>query len=794
MKLINIKICGIRGFNLEKEINFDEGLTVIYGPNGEGKTSFVEAIEWLIFGTMFKKEKALSKNEFKETIKNIHFLDETPYVEAVFRKDGALIKARREYVDEKNSKLFVNGNPAKSIVGEEFNDAIKPIIYQHGLKSFIHSAPKDRYIEFMKFLNIDDLDTFIKQIDKSQKNYQNSKNDGILKSIRFCENIKKELPEYYRSIVENDLEIIDLANLINKELKVTEENITIQNFEIFKQSIHAMIERTKKNVFDVGVFSPILTFEPLVCEDIHDVSELRDSIKYLEDPNINHSINKIDVLDSGLKVIQESSLIECPLCFEKTINENKIESIKRKLAEYNKFKTELKIHETHIKTYVAKFNQFYRGPLSALNQLRLDEEIIPSLRMMKIEPELIQGVADFNRKIDRKIIFIEEKIELTNQYMSRISETPSIETLQKHEMELNQIKRSIFDVDGIVELYSPVIQQVKELLVVKITNSEQVNKLEEISSLLVNLKHFKVIQLDQKIQIQLKNALIQLKTFRNMKLDQMISSSKIDIIKWYDLLNPNEDIRISDIESDKDKINFIATSYGVKKQAVPILSEAHLNCLGLSIYLSYITQANNSFAFIFIDDPVQSMDSVHTDNFINSVIDELYKKDIQILLFSHLKTTVTDLILRRYKAYLPTFIEFYGYNLEGPQIAIKNSNNFEEYLSQAEQNYNGLVEQRKMASNMIRQALETFAKEYYIKKSGEDLPNTYKDATFTVLDDKLLSRVGIDQAERGKMRVINAKCDKRSHDDQKFEPPTSQELRSHIDILKGLHKKHIKGI
>ena len=146
------------------------------------------------------------------------------------------------------------------------------------------------------------------------------------------------------------------------------------------------------------------------------------------------------------------------------------------------------------------------------------------------------------------------------------------------------------------------------------------------------------------------------------------------------------------------------------------------------------------------------------------------------------------------KAYLPTFIEFYGYNLEGPKIAIKKNNNFEEYLSQAEQNFNGTIEQRKMASNMVRQALEAFVKEYYVKKSGEDLPNKYKDATFTVLDEKLLSRVGIDSSERGKMRLINAKSDKRSHDDLKFEPATSQELRSHIDILKGLHKKHMKGI
>ncbi len=45
MKLINLKVRGIRGFNLEKGINLDEGLTVVYGQNASGKTSFVESIE-----------------------------------------------------------------------------------------------------------------------------------------------------------------------------------------------------------------------------------------------------------------------------------------------------------------------------------------------------------------------------------------------------------------------------------------------------------------------------------------------------------------------------------------------------------------------------------------------------------------------------------------------------------------------------------------------------------------------------------------------------------------------------
>ena len=70
MRLINLKVAGIRGFNIEQEFELDDDLVIIYGPNGQGKTSFAEIIEYLFFGTIYKKENACSKIEFKDTIKN----------------------------------------------------------------------------------------------------------------------------------------------------------------------------------------------------------------------------------------------------------------------------------------------------------------------------------------------------------------------------------------------------------------------------------------------------------------------------------------------------------------------------------------------------------------------------------------------------------------------------------------------------------------------------------------------------------------------------------------------------
>jgi len=468
MRLINLKVAGIRGFNIEQEFELDDDLVIIYGPNGQGKTSFAEIIEYLFFGTIYKKENACSKIEFKDTIKNIHF-DGTPFVESIIKIDNDNKTIRREYISETESRVLIDNVSFDNLNSLIKQSQDKPIIYQHGLQSFINTSPVERYNQFMKLLGIEKLDIFLKVATK-------------------------------------------------------------------------------------------------------------------------------------------------------------------------------------------KFNEF------------------------------------------------------------------------------------------------------------------KINKLEE----------------------EFKENISKLKEFRDSKLSELIDSHKAKIIEWYDLLNPNEEIRICDIECNGSKINFIASCFGVNKYAVPILSEAHLNCLGLSIYLSQIVDSNNSFSFILIDDPVQSMDDAHTNNFISNIIEKLLTKNIQVYIMSHLKQSVSDVVITRYKHKLPKYIEFYGFCLEGPKFTIKASNHFEDYINQAKETFNGTSEQRKTCANMIRQAVESYTKLYYKKRSGNTIPNDCKKAQFSILDSKLLTRIDIDSDEKGKLRMINGKCDKRSHDDEMTEIPTSGGLKSFIDILEGLYKKHIK--
>ena len=64
--------------------------------------------------------------------------------------------------------------------------------------------------------------------------------------------------------------------------------------------------------------------------------------------------------------------------------------------------------------------------------------------------------------------------------------------------------------------------------------------------------------------------------------------------------------------------------------------------MGLSIYLSKIVNPDNPFSFIFIDDPVQSMDDMHTDYFINEVMEKLVEEKYQIFILSHLHKKVYE--------------------------------------------------------------------------------------------------------------------------------------------------------
>ena len=197
VKIKEITICGLRGFNLPQTIQLDNDRVLIYGPNGSGKSSIVEAIEWLLYGDISRKTLSDCKSEYSgEYLKNKHYSGKSrPYVEVTVMKDGNPLVLRREYISVSMSKTFINGKETKfSTLGYLSDKSCKPIMSQVEVKRFVEAQRKDRWNEISRIIGLQILGEFR---DNILRLMTSKKNDSLfIEAKSFRDQIVAELKQF----------------------------------------------------------------------------------------------------------------------------------------------------------------------------------------------------------------------------------------------------------------------------------------------------------------------------------------------------------------------------------------------------------------------------------------------------------------------------------------------------------------------------------------------------------------------------------------------------------------------
>jgi hypothetical protein len=154
---------------------------VLHGPNGFGKTSLTEAVEWLLYGKTKRRERGetLSQRDYQGSYRNAHApAGSTTSVEAVLRSStGVEFEVRRDLeVGLRNletSQTFVNGNPASlTTIGLPTDEFFSPVIAQDSLQEFIHAKPKERRDKISAALGLDPLVRYKTAADKARTRFQ----------------------------------------------------------------------------------------------------------------------------------------------------------------------------------------------------------------------------------------------------------------------------------------------------------------------------------------------------------------------------------------------------------------------------------------------------------------------------------------------------------------------------------------------------------------------------------------------------------------------------------------------
>ena len=182
LNLVSVKPHYFRGFKTVPDpIDLTGTLIVIEGKNSSGKTSLAEALEFLLRGSLSRREEQGEGNpqELEDCIGNqLRPSDESTFVEATLVKHSGtadeeqLILKRlltKDYgttsTSSCESKLFLDGLELsaedEAAVLEELFSLVPPLLMQHTLRSFVLSLPSQRRQYFERILSLDELTDLI---------------------------------------------------------------------------------------------------------------------------------------------------------------------------------------------------------------------------------------------------------------------------------------------------------------------------------------------------------------------------------------------------------------------------------------------------------------------------------------------------------------------------------------------------------------------------------------------------------------------------------------------------------
>ena len=238
LKVKRIEVEGFRAFPGRLSIEFDERLTVIYGPAGAGKTSIVRALEFALFGEtrevnarLMRKEDLV--NDFCEKARVVVILDgggDGFLVERVLTKNGISrlkVTAGTSELYDDVAEQYIQSKLA--LLQEDFNWEIA--VGHQELQALVHasSSLRDRILDGL--LGLTDVRRLYRELSgKELKGYLKALRDELAKlGGESVLSRYEELKTRYRQVVvERDALVSELEQLEARKRLLDEERTLLQ--------------------------------------------------------------------------------------------------------------------------------------------------------------------------------------------------------------------------------------------------------------------------------------------------------------------------------------------------------------------------------------------------------------------------------------------------------------------------------------------------------------------------------------------------------------------------------------
>ncbi len=808
MRLKTLSIRGFRGFNEPQTLDLSDPLVIFEGPNGSGKTSIGEAVEWLLYGQTLKRMKGddLSKREYDGCYKNTHFAGPgLPFVEATLLDgNGKERKVRRELKVDESSVLTVDGTPAVGLREFGIGDVHdRPLILQHTLQDFIFMRPKARYEVLSAMLGLEPLIALRGAIESAKTEFS--------KKLPARAQQAQSRRNLLVMEIQNEPVLKPVASLISSgvlpaaktHLDQVAQGLVPPGSPDVLQALKAVKAAKERAQLDWGRFSATVISTPAQSPVFSLLLPLDERITKIQahlaaaasavasQPGTREQDpQRRQFYHLGLGMLDAGHSENCPFCAAASLTPERVAAIReavrdtaagataieQALAEVRGFLTDLTNHGAEI----AKAMPTQAGDADVQ---KIRDIAGPSAEAFLASSDALKAQLAGCRSAYEELKKARQAIEgaLTGGSVPSASELGTATTRYKSE---------VSSLPALVNAYAANYTQLDPTIKAGLASSADVKKLERTISALEQWKDVRIAQAVRDFDQRFAGLIDNVRDFTKKKQKEVLASRDQEIKDWYAMLNPSSDVGYDGMNPATDNLELRARSYKKTMFAAPNLSMSQLNCVGLAVYLACATRPGTPFRTLLIDDPVQSMDDEHTEAFKKQVIEKLLDGGFHVVLLTHMHPLAED-VASLYRARGAELYKMSQYSVSGPSIDWKGPE-ITRLLEAVRKNKDGNDQYRKQATRDLRYFVERFSKDLFKAQTGGTVSKRYENKSWGELRDLLRRCPNFDAKDEPKLEDTFNVMSRHMHPDDTVPQPIlgSAQLTAHYRTMSELLDKY----
>lgn len=630
-KLNSIEIENFRGFTSKEIFKFDRPYTLIYGPNGTGKSSFCEALEFSMLGYINEADS--------RRIDIIKYITNT---------------TTKTYTHPK--LLALGPNEAEIEVVSSPTNYHFSFIEKNRIEGFARissNTPANQNEMIATLFGLDEFNNFVEDFTENFEKYIDA--EGI-KAAELNQK-KQELEKYQQNIKDFKSKLKD----IEEEKKgIVKESKLDKTFDELDMLLYGSKDKENGNKgkiaeIDTELSKPLsnkITFKSteLLAKEVSEVQGLVEEYEQLNKEYENQK-SQIDFRKLYNLVInlEKVSKNKCPVC-ETPIEKATVHPFKNARDKLKGLKKIAELEESKEKTWttITKKVVPFIVDIEEKNELaeKLSSELIfqiPERLKEKIFSESSQILNEIkklltnfldNKKSSFALDILAEKenkkiTELTSKRAELADQKVFLQDISTNIIKLKERERTYKD--AIDEAWKHVEEFYKvneELIEIVDKEKEQIN---------LNLEFLATYQ----------SLISKLKEYKKLLPLSLVKNLNELTTDFYNAINCNDQtfelldkIELPSQPKDYIKIYF-KDDPDEEYDALQILSEGHIRCLGLSMLLAKNVYEGN--AIIIFDDVVNAIDDDHRGGIRELLFQNPRLKKKQIILTSHAEEFIKDL-------------------------------------------------------------------------------------------------------------------------------------------------------